>query len=345
MAISILAVDDEQNLLELLLTVLGKRGFAVKTALNGTDALKLVDEESFQLALLDLKMGPEYNFAFQSSLVKKLLNNYSKVSPIMKATNNGKYRDISLPKTPTGIQGLDEITFGGLPKGRPTLICGSAGCGKTLFSIEFLVQGATRFNEPGVFMAFEETEEDLRKNVASLGYDLKQLSDRKKLVVDYVHIERSEIEETGEYDLEGLFVRLGYAIDSIGAKRVVLDTIESIFAGLPNPSILRAELRRLFRWLKDKEVTAIVTGERGDSTLTRQGLEEYVSDCVILLDHRTREQISTRRLQIIKYRGSTHGTNEYPFLIDEHGISVLPITSIALEHKASSERISSGVEG
>jgi circadian clock protein KaiC len=253
-------------------------------------------------------------------------------------------RGPSLPKTPTGIQGLDEITVGGLPKGRPTLICGSAGCGKTLMAMEFLVQGATQFNEPGVFMAFEETEEDLRKNVASLGYDLKDLSDRKKLVVDYVHIERSEIEETGEYDLEGLFVRLGYAIDSIGAKRVVLDTIESIFAGLPNPSILRAELRRLFRWLKDKGVTAIVTGERGDGTLTRQGLEEYVSDCVILLDHRTREQISTRRLQIIKYRGSTHGTNEYPFLIDEHGISVLPITSVGLQHKASSERISSGVE-
>ena len=275
--------------------------------------------------------------------MKKFLNNSSKVSPIIRATNNGKDRGVSLPKTPTGIQGLDEITFGGLPQGRPTLICGSAGCGKTLFSIEFLVHGATRFNEPGVFIAFEETEEDLRKNVASLGYDLKDLADRKKLVIDYVHIERSEIEETGEYDLGGLFVRLGYAIDSIGAKRVVLDTIESIFAGLPNPSILRAELRRLFRWLKDKGVTAIVTGERGDGTLTRQGLEEYVSDCVILLDHRTREQISTRRLQIIKYRGSTHGTNEYPFLIDERGISVLPITSIALEHKASSERISSGV--
>jgi circadian clock protein KaiC len=274
----------------------------------------------------------------------KKFNNSSKVSPIIKATNNGKYRAISLPKTPTGIQGLDEITFGGLPKGRPTLVCGSAGCGKTLLSIEFLVHGITQFNEPGVFMAFEETEEDLRKNVASLGYDLKELADRKKLVIDYVHIERSEIEETGEYDLEGLFVRLGYAIDSIGAKRVVLDTIESIFAGLPNPSILRAELRRLFRWLKDKGVTAIVTGERGDRTLTRQGLEEYVSDCVILLDHRTREQISTRRLQIIKYRGSTHGTNEYPFLIDEHGISVLPITSIALEHQASSERISSGIK-
>src|SRR5262245_60370420 len=261
----------------------------------------------------------------------------------MKSTNNGRHRPTPLPKTPTGIQGLDEITFGGLPKGRPTLVCGSAGCGKTLLSMEFLVHGATQFNEPGVFIAFEETEEDLRKNVASLGYDLKDLSDRNKFIIDYVHIERSEIEETGEYDLEGLFVRLGYAIDSIGAKRVVLDTIESIFAGLPNPSILRAELRRLFRWLKAKGVTAIVTGERGDGTLTRHGLEEYVSDCVILLDHRTREQISTRRLQIIKYRGSSHGTNEYPFLIDEDGISVLPITSVGLQHKASSDRVSSGV--
>lgn len=261
----------------------------------------------------------------------------------MGTKNNGKYRGAPLPKTPTGIHGLDEITFGGLPKGRPTLICGGSGCGKTLMSLEFLIHGATRFDEPGVFMAFEENEEDLRKNVASLGYDLKNLCDRKKLSIDYVHIERSEIEETGEYDLEGLFVRLGYAIDSIGAKRVVLDTVEAIFAGLPNPFILRAELRRLFRWIKDKGVTAIITGERGDATLTRQGLEEYVSDCVILLDHRVREQISTRRLRIIKYRGSTHGSNEYPFLIDEHGISVLPITSLGLEHKASSERISTGI--
>src|SRR5262245_53092249 len=269
-------------------------------------------------------------------------NNGSKVAKL-RALNQGDVVGTPLPKTPTGIQGLDEITFGGLPKGRPTLVCGSAGCGKTLLSIEFLVHGITQFNEPGVFIAFEETEEDLRKNVASLGYDLKELADRKKLVIDYVHIERSEIEETGEYDLEGLLVRLGYAIDSSGAKRVVLDTIESIFAGLPNPSILRAELRRLFRWLREKGVTAIVTGERGDGTLTRQGLEEYVSDCVILLDHRTREQISTRRLQIVKYRGSSHGTNEYPFLIDEDGISVLPITSVGLQHKASSDRVSSGV--
>src|SRR5262247_218078 len=272
----------------------------------------------------------------------KSRNNVLKVAKL-RALNQGDLVGTPLPKTPTGILGRDEITFGGLPKGRPTLICGGAGCGKTLMSMEFLVHGATQFNEPGVFMAFEETEEELRKNVASLGYDLKELADRKKLVIDYVHIERSEIEETGEYDLEGLFVRLGYAIDTIGAKRVVLDTIETIFAGLPNPFILRAELRRLFRWLKDKGMTAIVTGERGDGTLTRQGLEEYVSDCVILLDHRVREQISTRRLQIIKYRGSTHGTNEYPFLIDEDGISVLPITSVGLQHKASSDRVSSGV--
>ena len=196
--------------------------------------------------------------------------------------------------------------------------------------MEFLVSGATRFNEPGVFVAFEETAEELSKNVASLGFDLQALVAKKKLAVDYVYVERSEIEETGEYDLEGLFVRLGHAIDSIGAKRVVLDTIEVLFAGLPNPAILRAELRRLFRWLKDKGVTAIITGERGEHSLTRHGLEEYVADCVILLDHRVTDQISTRRLRVVKYRGSAHGTNEYPFLIDEHGISVLPITSLGL---------------
>ena len=248
-----------------------------------------------------------------------------------------------LPKAPTGIQGLDEISSGGLPKGRPTLVCGGAGCGKTLLAMEFLVRGATEFNEPGVFMAFEETARDLTQNTVSLGFDLKDLVARKKIVLDYVHIERSEIEESGEYDLEGLFIRLGAAIDSIGAKRVVLDTIESLFSGLPNPAILRAELRRLFRWLKDKGVTAVITGERGDGMLTRQGLEEYVSDCVIVLDHRVSEQTSSRRLRIVKYRGSTHGTNEYPFLIDEDGISVLPVTSLALQHIASNERISTGI--
>jgi len=248
-----------------------------------------------------------------------------------------------LLKSPTGIQGFDEITGGGLPKGRPTLICGGAGCGKTLFGMEFLVRGATDFNEPGVFMSFEETNDELIKNVASLGFRLEDLIKHKKIILDHVHLERSEIEETGEYDLEGLFIRLGYAIDMIKAKRVVLDTIESLFAGLPNQLILRAELRRLFRWLKDKGVTAIITGERGDETLTRQGLEEYVSDCVILLDHRVTEQTSTRRIRVVKYRGSLHGTNEYPFLIDEKGFSILPVTSLGLKHNISNERISSGI--
>ncbi|UOQ99029.1 circadian clock protein KaiC [Hymenobacter sp. 5317J-9] len=248
-----------------------------------------------------------------------------------------------LPKAPTGIEGLDEITEGGLPLGRPTLICGSAGCGKTLMGIEFLVRGITEFGEPGVLMAFEETAEELAANVASLGFDLKDLQARKMLRVDHVHVDRSEIEETGEYDLEGLFIRLGYAIDSIGAKRVVLDTIESLFSGFPNESVLRSEIRRLFRWLKDKGVTTIITAERGDGTLTRQGLEEYVSDCVILLDNRVIDQITTRRLRVVKYRGSTHGTNEYPYLITGEGISVLPVTSLRLEHQVSNEIVSSGV--
>src|SRR5215216_3838326 len=229
----------------------------------------------------------------------------------------------SIPKALTGIHGLDDITGGGLPAGRPTLVCGTAGAGKTMLAAEFIVRGATEFNEPGVFMMFEENAEELTANVRSLGFDLDRLSAQKKLVLDYVRIERSEIEETGEYDLEGLFIRLGYAIDSIGAKRVVLDTLEALFSGFTNQSILRAELQRLFRWLKDKGVTALITAERGEGTLTRQGLEEYVSDCVILLDHRVNEQVSTRRLRIVKYRGTSHGTNEYPFLIGKHGISVL----------------------
>ncbi len=251
--------------------------------------------------------------------------------------------DSEFPKARTGIEGLDEITGGGLPRGRPTLVCGNAGCGKTLLAAEFLVRGATEFDEPGIFMAFEETAADLAQNVRSLGFDLEKLAAQKKVLVDYVHFERSEIEETGEYDLEGLFVRLNYAIDSIGAKRVVLDTIETLFGGLTNTAILRAELRRLFRWLKDKGVTAIITGERGDKTLTRQGLEEYVSVCVILLDHRVNENVSTRRLRVVKYRGSVHGTNEYPFLIDEDGISILPVTSVFLKHGASTERIPTGI--
>jgi circadian clock protein KaiC len=249
----------------------------------------------------------------------------------------------TLPKAPSGISGLDEITFGGLPRGRPTLVCGAAGCGKTLLAMEFLLRGAEQYGEHGVFMAFEETEQDLAQNVRSLGFDLDKMVADGKVSVDYVRVERTEIEETGEYDLEGLFLRLGLAIDSVGAKRVVLDTLETLFAGFTNQALLRAELRRLFRWLKDKGVTAIITGERGEGQLTRQGLEEYVSDCVILLDHRVHEQISTRRLRIVKYRGSTHGTNEYPFLIDENGIHVLPLTSLQLNHPASNERISSGI--
>ncbi|MGN6618096.1 MAG: circadian clock protein KaiC [Ilyomonas sp.] len=256
---------------------------------------------------------------------------------------SGNFKPKWLVKAPTGITGLDEITGGGLPAGRPTLVCGSAGSGKTLFAMEFIVNGATKFNEPGVFMAFEEKAEELSTNVASLGFDLHKLQEEKKLRLDYVHIDKSEIEETGEYDLSGLFIRLNYAIDSIGAKRVVLDTIENLFGGLTNQAILRAELRRLFQWLKDKGVTAVITGEKGNGTLTRHGLEEYVSDCVILLDHRVENQISTRRLRIIKYRGSAHGTNEYPFLIDEDGLSVLPVTSLQLDKEVSSERISSGI--
>ena len=248
-----------------------------------------------------------------------------------------------LPKSPTGIQGLDQITAGGLPTGRPTLVCGSAGAGKTMLAIEFLVRGATEFGEPGVFMMFEENAAELTANVRSLGFDLDTLVAENKLRLDHVHIERSEIEETGDYDLEGLFIRIGYAIDSIGAKRVVLDTLEALFSGLPNHAILRAELRRLFRWLKERGVTAIVTGERGEHSLTRYGLEEYVADCVIVLDHRVVGQVSTRRLRVMKYRGSAHGTNEYPFLIGTSGISVLPITSISLDHEASNERVSTGI--
>jgi circadian clock protein KaiC len=249
------------------------------------------------------------------------------------------------PKTPSGIEGLDEITGGGLPKGRPTLICGSAGCGKTLMGIQFLVKGITEYHEPGVFVSFEETVKDLAANVQSLGFDLEKMIGEKKLRIDHIHIEKTEIQETGEYDLEGLFIRLNYAIDQIGAKRVVLDTIESLFGGMENTTLLRSELKRLFQWLKDKGVTAIITGERGESTLTRQGLEEYVSDCVILLDFRVIDQIATRRLRIVKYRGSMHGTNEYPFLIDESGISVLPITSLKLNHSTSSEILSYGHAG
>ena len=250
-----------------------------------------------------------------------------------------------LRKCPTGIAGFDEITLGGLPRGRPTLICGGAGCGKTLFGIEFLARGARDFGETGACISFEETAADLAQDASSLGFDLNALERSKKLVVDYIHIDKSEIAETGEYDLEGLFIRIGSAIDSIGATRILLDTPEALFGGLNDEGLLRSELRRLFRWLKDKGVTAVITGEQGEGKLTRHGIEEYISDCVVLLDHRLQNGIVTRRLRVLKYRGSMHGTNEYPFLIERKGISVLPVTSLGLAHKISDKRISSGVAG
>jgi circadian clock protein KaiC len=249
-----------------------------------------------------------------------------------------------LAKSPTGIQGLDEITGGGLPRGRPTLVCGSAGSGKTLMAMEFIVRGATMYDEPGVFISFEESEDDLKENVASFGWDLSALSERQKLVVQYIHIDRSEIEETGEYTLDGLFIMLQDAIASVGAKRIAIDTLEVLFSGFTSHLIMRAEIRRLFRWLKEKGLTAVITGEPGHETMTRYGLEEYVSDCVIELNHRIHEEMATRRMRIVKYRGSSHGTNEYPFLIEENGISILPVTSIGLNYQVSSERISTGIE-
>src|SRR6202022_862587 len=249
-----------------------------------------------------------------------------------------------LKKAPSGIAGFDEITGGGVPAGRPTIVCGGPGCGKTMFAMEFLIRGATEFGEPGVLMTFEETSEEMSRNVESLGFNLPSLLDQKKLFLDYVRIEPSEIQETGEYDLEGLFVRLQHAVESVGAKRVVLDTVEAIFSGFANVGMLRAEIRRLFRWLKDRGLTTVITAERGHGTLTRHGLEEYVSDCVIALDHRVTDQISTRRMRIVKYRGSSHGTDEYPFLIDTDGFSVMPLSSIRLEHKVSNQRISSGIK-
>jgi circadian clock protein KaiC len=260
-----------------------------------------------------------------------------------KVRHTEKEKPQQLEKALTGIAGFDQITNGGLPKGRPTIVCGGPGCGKTMFAMEFLVRGATEFNEPGVLMTFEETGDEMTKNVASLGFDLKALAARKKIMMDYVKIEPAEIQETGAYDLEGLFVRLQYAVDSIGAKRVVLDTLEAVFSGFANAGMLRAEIRRLFRWLKDRGLTTVVTAERGDGNLTRYGLEEYVSDCVIFLDHRVNEQVSTRRMRIIKYRGTCHGADEYPFLIDDRGFSVLPSTSMRLNHNVSNQRISSGV--
>jgi len=272
------------------------------------------------------------------------MNDLAKGRATSSTTGTANHAPVStLPKAPTGINGLDEITFGGFPRGRPTLVCGGPGCGKTLLAMEFLVHGAMRYGEPGVYVTFEESEEELAQNVRSLGFDVETLVADGKLAFDYVHVDPREIEETGEYDLEGLFVRLALAIEAVGARRVVLDTIEALFGGFTNMALLRSELRRLFRWLKERELTVVITGERGGGTLTRQGLEEYVSDCVILLDHRVTDQVSTRRLRVVKYRGTSHGTNEYPFLIDVDGITVLPVTSAGLDHRVSDERVSTGI--
>jgi len=272
------------------------------------------------------------------------MNDLAKGRATSSTTGTANHAPVStLPKAPTGINGLDEITFGGFPRGRPTLVCGGPGCGKTLLAMEFLVHGAMRYGEPGVYVTFEESEEELAQNVRSLGFDVETLVADGKLAFDYVHVDPREIEETGEYDLEGRFVRLALAIEAVGARRVVLDTIEALFGGFTNMALLRSELRRLFRWLKERELTVVITGERGGGTLTRQGLEEYVSDCVILLDHRVTDQVSTRRLRVVKYRGTSHGTNEYPFLIDVDGITVLPVTSAGLDHRVSDERVSTGI--
>jgi circadian clock protein KaiC len=310
--------------------------------------LERTEEKLAELGTVDAKL---------QSLVKRLISaiyeksyphhfneiNTTRRAQMAKPTKKVKPTIELLQKCPTGIKGLDEITGGGLPQGRPTLVCGGTGCGKTLLAMEFLVRGATEYGEPGVYMSFEEKSEELTKNFASLGFDLNDLVARKKLALDYVHIERKEIEETGEYDLEGLFIRIGYAIATVGAKRVVLDTIETLFSGFTDEVILRSELKRLFGFLKDKGVTAVITGEQGEGSLTRFGLEEYVADCVIFLNHIVEQQIATRRMRIVKYRGSAHGTNEYPFLIDEQGFSVMPISSIGLDHAASKERVSTGI--
>ena len=248
-----------------------------------------------------------------------------------------------LKKCPTGIKGFDEITEGGLPRNRITLISGGPGSGKTLLGIDFLVNGVIDYKERGVFMSFEETEDELYQDVASLNMDLPGLVAKKEIRFEHVLLLRNDVHEKGEFNLEGLFIRLELAIDSIGAKRVVLDSIESLFAGITDAGVLRLEIKRLFRWLKEKQVTAIITGEQGENSFTRHGLEEFISDCIILLDNRVRKQVSTRRIRVIKYRGSAHGTNEYPFVIDKDGLSVIPITSAGLDHAGTDEKVSTGV--
>jgi circadian clock protein KaiC len=260
-----------------------------------------------------------------------------------KPRKNGRAPQAGLQKCMTGIKGFDEITQGGIPRDRITLLCGSTGTGKTLLGVDFLIGGASQYSEPGVFMSFEETEDELYKDVASLNLNLPELVAKKKIVLDYVLLERRDMQGAGEFNLEGIFVRLEHAIDSIKAKRVVLDSIESLFAGVTDTGILRLEIKRLFRWLKDKKVTALITGEVQQGSFTRHGLEEYISDCIILVDNRVREQIATRRIRVIKYRGSNHGANEYPFVIDKGGLSVIPITSAGLDQPGTAERVSTGI--
>jgi circadian clock protein KaiC len=248
-----------------------------------------------------------------------------------------------LEKCPSGIKGLDEITGGGLPRGRPTLVCGDAGSGKTILAMQFLVRGITEFGEPGVFIAFEESAQELATNMSSMDIDLQRLCAENKLAIDWVHLEGGEVPKTGDFNLQALFVRIQSALQRVHARRIVLDSIEALFAALPDHKTLRSELERLFYWLKHQQLTAIVTAERGEGRLTRMGLEAYVADCVICLDHEVVNQISTRHLRVAKYRGSMHGANQYPFLITDKGFSVFPITSVGLACPASTEIVSSGI--
>jgi circadian clock protein KaiC len=256
----------------------------------------------------------------------------------------GEPSRVQLPKSPTGIDGFDEITGGGLPTGRPSLVCGPPGTGKSIFAMQFLVNGVTRYGEPGVFLTFEESREELVANVRSFGFGVDRLEREGRLLVDALPLEPQTV-ETGEFDLEALIVRLAWAVDQVGAKRVAVDNVEALFTAFSRPALVRAEVRRLFRWLKDHELTAVITGERGEDMVTRHGMQEYLSDCVVVLDHRIVQDVATRRMRVLKYRGAMHGRNEYPFLIGADGLEVLPITSIGLRQPVSSDRISTGVVG
>lgn len=253
----------------------------------------------------------------------------------------GRY---GVDKAPTGVRGFDVITGGGVPRGRATLVTGASGTGKTLFGVEFLVRGAVEHGEPGVLISFEETADDIAANVAGLGFDIPALRAQGLLAVDAFVSDGTQEVTAGPFDLDGLFLRLDAAVASVGARRLVIDTIESLFGRLHDEVALRGELVRLFHWIKARGLTAVITGEQGQGgRLTRFGIEEYVSDCVIVLDTRLHDDVSTRRLRVAKYRGSTHGTNQYPFVITERGFAVLPLTAMGLTYDAPDDRISSGV--